>query len=189
MLDAFKYESDIDKTLKNLLKNQAENWCDKGENQESIFKLLHFDIKRLDLFELPIKSWLTFLEESSQRYPDLMHYSIGSLKKVYTEQELATFITKGLQNPETELVATNLKHDLFQHWFNDLKKPSEIAKYFGKENPLLSDYSAFHENIGYSSAVRPIHTMFWPSSQFSDSKLMNPWICSRFFALALIGVT
>ncbi|KAL8020495.1 hypothetical protein Plhal710r2_c013g0060811 [Plasmopara halstedii] len=172
MLDAFKYESDIDKTLKNLLKNQAKNWCDKGENQESIFKLLHFDIKRLDLFELPIKSWLTFLEESSQRYPDLMHYSIGSLKKVYTEQELATFITKGLQNPETELVATNLKHDLFQHWFNDLKKPSEIAKYFGKENPLLSDYSAFHENIGYSSAVRPIHTMFWPSSQFSDSKLM-----------------
>ncbi|KAL7681018.1 hypothetical protein Plhal304r1_c060g0146331 [Plasmopara halstedii] len=112
MLDAFKYESDIDKTLKNLLKNQAENWCDKGENQESIFKLLHFDIKRLDLFELPIKSWLAFLEESSQRYPDLMHYSIGSLKKVYTEHELATFITKGLKNPETKLVATNLKRDV-----------------------------------------------------------------------------
>ncbi|KAL8005894.1 hypothetical protein Plhal703r1_c07g0041671 [Plasmopara halstedii] len=149
MLDAFKYESDIDKTLKNLLKNQAENWCDKGENQESIFKLLHFDIKRLDLFELPIKSWLAFLEESSQRYPDLMHYSIGSLKKVYTEHELATFITKGLKNPK-----------------------QKIAEYFGEKNPLRFSYTNFYRRIGFSKKVLPIHTKFWPSSQFSDSKLV-----------------
>ncbi|KAL7681001.1 hypothetical protein Plhal304r1_c060g0146161 [Plasmopara halstedii] len=159
MLDAYTYESDVDWSLKNLLKNQAENWCDKGENQESILKLLHFDIKRLDLFELPINSWLAFLRESSQRHPDLMHYSIGSLKNFYTEQELATFITNGLKNPETESVAAKLKVHLLRHWFNDLKSPQDDVTAFHGYEHLRSDYLGYWKKVGYGNTVAPSDQM------------------------------
>ncbi|CEG39716.1 uncharacterized protein PHALS_09952 [Plasmopara halstedii] len=176
MLDAYSATYEIEQTLVRLRKDQAKIWCDNGENKKSIYRLLHFNIKHPDLFELPIKSWLAFLEESSHRQPNYIYSLLRSLKKDYTEKELAKFITNGIKDSETRtvIVATILKDELLRLWFNDLKTPDKIAEDFGEYALLCDHYKMFHRRVGHDETIAI--GRLWPSAssfinRFNLSKL------------------
>ncbi|RAW26900.1 hypothetical protein PC110_g16700 [Phytophthora cactorum] len=115
---------------------QIKNWMKAGETPDDVFELLKLNTAKSLLFDRPpVNTWLKYMDEFTQSNAGSQFSTIATLRKIYTDDELAEMIIVAAKNSKTSDAGKRVETELLRTWFNEMKTPTDILRLLNRRTP------------------------------------------------------
>ncbi|KAG6955566.1 hypothetical protein JG688_00011819 [Phytophthora aleatoria] len=115
---------------------QIKNWMKAGKTPDDVFELLKLNTAKSLLFDRPpVNAWLKYMDEFTQSNAGSHFSTIATLRKIYTDDELAEMIIVAAKNSKTSDAGKRVETELLRTWFNEMKTPTDILKMLNRRKP------------------------------------------------------
>nr|AEK80751.1 Avh148 [Phytophthora sojae] len=106
---------------------QIDDWLEKGDTADDIFKLLSLHMKESNILANPkLDEWITYMKAFNKKFPKKQTSLVTTLTTHYVDDDLARMIQAAKKVPETAKIAKRLEIEQIYRWLEHQKTPKEV---------------------------------------------------------------